>query len=134
MNNKKYNLGGGKIRIESAEAMRFLKNVNPKYAEHMYHQNRIVEAFAMSVFGGVDVLDHPVCGKCEKPGWNTFNPNFKSTGDADKDREIRNCYCEACGTTTYNTLTLRAYLVQELNLQEEKIEQLENTIHGGITL
>jgi hypothetical protein len=130
MNNKKYFLG--KPKIESVQDMKFLKGVNPAYAEHMYHQNRIVEAFAMSEFGGVDTLDQPVCGKCEKPGWNTFNDNFVSTGDPDKDREVRNCFCAACGTTTYNTLTLRQYLIQELNLQEEKIEKYENSRCGGM--
>ena len=133
MNNNKYFLGD-KLKVESVESMKFLKNVNPKYAEHMYHQNRIVEAFAMSEFGGVDVLEQPVCGKCEKPGWNTFNPNFVSTGDEDKDRDIKNCFCPACGTTTYNTLSLRDYLLQELNLQEEKIEQFEKTMYGGMSL
>lgn len=132
MNNKRYILGDNKIKAQSVESMKFLKDVNPKYAEHMYHQNRIVEAFAMSEYGGIDILDQPVCKSCEKPGWNTFNPNFVSTGDEDKDREIVNCYCPACGTTSYNTVTLRAYLIEELNLQEDKIAELENTIHGGI--
>lgn len=130
MNNKKYYLG--KIKPESAESMRFLKGVNPKYAEHMYHQNRIVEAFAMSEFGGVDILEQPVCGKCCKAGWNTVDPTFVSSGDLDKDVNVRNCYCPACGTTTKNTLTVRQYLVQELNLQEEKIEQYENSRCGGM--
>lgn len=130
MNNKKYYLG--KIKPESAESMRFLKNVNPAYAEHMYHQNRIVEAFAMSEFGGVDTLDMPICSKCEKPGWNVVDPTFVSTGDLDKDRDVRNCFCPACGTTTKNTLTLRQYLIQELNLQEETIEKFENSRCGGM--
>lgn len=133
MSNKRYSLGGKK-KIESVKSMDFLKGVNPEYAEHMFHRNRIVEAFAMSVYGGVDVLDSPVCGKCEKPGWNTVNPNFISTGDEDKDREIRNCYCEACGTTTYNTLTVKQYLIEELKLQEENIEKFENELHGGVAL
>ncbi len=79
MNNKKYTLG--KIKTESIESMKFLKNVDPKFAEHMFHQNRIVEAFAMSEFGGIDMLDQPVCGKCEKPGWNVNDPTFVSSGD-----------------------------------------------------
>jgi hypothetical protein len=133
MNNKKYSLGS-KIKPESVESMKFLKSVNPKFAEHMFHQNRIVEAFAMSEFGGVDMLNQPVCRKCEKPGWNIDDPTFVSTGDEDKDREIRNCYCVSCGTTSKNTLTLREYLIQELNLQEENIEKLENNLYGGIAL
>lgn len=130
MNDKKYALGN--IKIESVKSMDFLKDVNPKFAEHMYRQNRIVEAFAMSEYGGIAVLEQPMCGKCEQPGWNTWNPNFKSTGDEEKDREIRNCFCPKCGTNTFNTLSLRQYLIQELKLKENNIERFESTIHGGI--
>lgn len=131
MNNKKYVLGDNKVKIESVQKMDFVKGVHPAFAEHMYHQNRIVEAFAMSVYGGVDVLDQPVCKKCEKPGWNIDNKNFVSTGNEDKDIEIRNCYCYSCGATTYNTITVRQYLLDELNVQEEKIEKFENSLYGG---
>ena len=130
MDNKKYFYGNNR-KIESVKSMDFLKDCSPKFAVHMYHHNTIVEAFAMSEFGGVHMLDMPICSKCEKPGWNTTNPNFKSTGDEDKDREIRNCYCVACGTTTYNTITLKQYLINELNLTEEKIEKFENNLNGG---
>lgn len=133
MNNKRYTYGKCP-KIESVKSMDFLKNVNPAYAQHIYHQNTIVEAFAMSQLGGIDVLEHPICGRCEKPGWNTTNPNFISTGDVDKDVEIKNCYCVACGTTTYNTRTLREHLIKELNVEEEKIEKIENSIHGGILI
>ncbi len=132
MGNKKYFLGDNKIKIESVKSMDFLKGVQPKYAEHMFHFNRIVEAFAMSQYGGVDVLEQPICKKCEKPGMNTINPTFVSTGDEDRDRDIRNCYCEACGTTSYNTITLKDYLVQELNVQIDQIEKIENNLSGGI--
>jgi len=131
MKNKKF-FYGDKIKIESVNSMKFLKNIHPKYAEHMYHFNRIVEAFAMSEYGGVDILEQPICKKCEKPGMNTINTNYVSTGDEDKDREVRNCFCESCGTTSYNTLTLKDYLVKELNVQIDQIEQLENNISGGI--
>jgi len=132
--NKRYILGDNKIKIESVKSMDFLKGVKPAFAEHMFHFNRIVEAFAMSQYGGVDILEQPICKKCEKPGWNTVNPNFVSTGDEDADREVRNCFCEACGTTSYNTLTLRNYLLQELGVQIDKIEEMETRIHGGVTL
>jgi hypothetical protein len=133
MNNKKYFLGNNQ-KITAVKSMDFLKDVNPKFAEHMYNQNRIVEAISMSEFGGIDVLDSPVCGRCDQPGWNIWNPNFVSSGDADKDREVRNCYCVKCGTTTYNTLTVRQYLIEVLRLQENIIQNFEKTIYGGIAL
>ena len=94
----------------------------------MYNQNRIVEAFAMSEYGGTGILEAPMCGKCEQPGLHTWDPNFVSTGDEDKDREVRNCYCYKCGTTTKNTLTLRQYIIRELNIKEIEIERIENEI------
>lgn len=130
MKNKKF-FYGDKVKIESYKTMDFLKGVHPKFAEHMYEMNRVVEAFAMSELGGVDILEQPLCGKCEKPGMNTFNPNFISTGDIDKDIEFVNCFCENCGTTTYNTLTVRKYLIKELKLQEDNIENFESQLRFG---
>ena len=132
MGNKRYILGDNKIKIETVKSIDFLKDVKPKYANHMFDNNRIVEEFAKSIYGGVDLLDHPICKKCQKPGWNTVNPNFVSTGDEDADREIRNCYCESCGTTSYNTYTLRYYMIQELGVQIDKIIEMETRIHGGV--
>jgi hypothetical protein len=130
--NKRYVLGDNKINIASVEAMKAIQTVEPKFANHMYHQNRIVEAFAMSVYGNIDVLEQPMCGKCEKPGWNTIDTSFVSTGDADKDREIKNCFCPECGSTTKNTLSVRQYLMQELGIQEDKICEIENKIEKGV--
>jgi hypothetical protein len=128
--NKKLYYGSEK-KIESVTSMDEIKRVHPKYAEHMYTQNRIVEAFAMSNLGGTEILDQPICGKCEKPGMNTINPNFVSSGDIEKDVEVRNCYCESCGSTTYNTLTLRNYMLNELNVKISEIQNIENKIEGG---
>jgi len=128
MNNQRYSLGN-KIKVENVKSLNYLKNVNPKYAEHMYYKNRVVEAFAMSHFGGVDILFQPMCGKCEQPGFNTENPNFISTGDAEKDRDIVNCYCPRCGTSTMNTLTFRDYLMQELKMPIEDLKIMENMMN-----
>ena len=130
MDNKKY-FYGKELKIQSVQSMDFIKHVDTKFAEHMYHRNRVIEAFAMSELGGVDVLSQPVCKKCEKPGWNTTNPSFKTSGDPEKDREVRNCYCYACGATSYHTLTVRQYLIEQMNVQEGEIENLENKVYGG---
>lgn len=137
MNNKRYFLGN-KIDIANVKTLDQLKNVNPKFADHMYYKNRIVEAFALSEYGGVDVLEQPMCGKCEQPGFNTIDTNMKvpyiraidKNGD-EYDKFIHNCYCPKCGTTTKNTLTLREYLMQELKLQTNELEQLERIMYGG---
>lgn len=127
----------GSIKGENVSALKQLKNINPKYAQHMYYRNRIVEAFAVSEYGGVDVLEQPICGKCEQPGWNHSVPGqpiFITRKDEygdDYDVFIHNCYCPKCGQITKNTLTLREYLMQELKVPDEDLKLIEKSIYGG---
>lgn len=119
MNNHKYFLGD-KIKVANVKALEKLKDINPKYAEHMYYKNRIVEAFARSYFGGMDILEQPICNKCEKPGfWHG-------------DKHISNaCYCPACGTVTPNATEMRDYLIEQLKIPDEALAQLENILYSS---
>lgn len=137
MNNKKYTLGD-KLKVENVKTLDLLKNINPKFADHMYYKNRIVEAFALSEYGGIDMLEQPMCGKCEQPGFFVNDPNMKVPYVIVKDeygenqeKFIHNCYCPHCGTVTKNTLTLREYLMQELKLPVSELRQLEELMYGG---
>jgi hypothetical protein len=120
MNNHKLFLGN-KVNAANVKTLDLLKNINPKYAEHMYFKNRIVEAFAISAFGGVDILDQPVCGHCEKPG---FWHGDKTMSGA--------CYCPGCGSITKNAVEMRDYLSQELKLPTEVMEQLELMMYAEV--
>jgi hypothetical protein len=139
-------LGGG-IKTENAKVFNELRGINSKFAEHMYNKNRIVEAFAMSNLGGVDILEQPMCGKCEKPGFHTevegqpdfnavYSEEFGDQYDELKkkwyyDNFVINCYCVECGTTTPDTLNLREYLLRELKLPEEIMRKFQNIMYGG---
>lgn len=134
MNNHKYFLGSN-VKAGNAHSLNFLKGVNPKYAEHMYNRNRIVEAFALSEYGNVDVLEQPMCGKCEQPGWHTTGKlpvmvKVKDEFGDEQDKFIYNCYCPKCGAVTENTLTLKEYLMQELKLPANDIKHMERLIYG----
>lgn len=151
MSDKKYFLGD-KINTTNYRVVNELRNVNPKYAEHMYRQNRVVEAFAMSAFGGIDALDHPVCGKCEKPGmWtcdylpgqerkeckecleNRENAKNAELNMENPDQYLKDirligqgcCFCESCGTTTTNAVSMRDYLASELKLSLEQLQMFD---------
>lgn len=62
--------------------------------------NSIVVDFALNVFGNMNIIDQPVCPKCETPAlWDMNN----------------NCYCPKCGTfNRVGVLTFRDYIKQEL--------------------
>lgn len=93
-----------------------IKGVHPAFAKHMFLRNRIIESFARWQYGGIDLLDLPVCGSCEKPGaWHDSPPG--------------SCYCAACGKVTAKTMTLRDYMAQELKeFKEEHLEELERIV------
>lgn len=93
-----------------------IKGVSPKYAEHMMRRNGIIEMFAKYKYGSIDILDLPVCGKCEKPGaWH--------------DKPPHSCYCFPCGHVTAKTMPLRDYMAQELNeFKGEHLKRLEDVI------
>jgi hypothetical protein len=43
-----------------------IKDKNKKFAAHVFDRNKLVEMFAMSELGGIDILEQPVCPRCEK--------------------------------------------------------------------
>lgn len=102
-------------RKDNLETMRQLKGVDPKYAQHMFDRNRILEDFAFNLFGNVRILDQPVCRSCERPAaWN-------KGGTA---------HCFACGADTKKPWTVRQYLLDQLEKQLTP-EQVELLKHGG---
>lgn len=158
MNNKKYKLGD-EIKEVNIKTLNYLRNINPAYAEHMYEKNRIVEAFAMSELGGVDLLEQPICPHCEKPGaWHCdFKPlDPKPNEDCiecqemqaklkelagmliEKDGELTAddyphigcCWCDVHGKTTF-AITLKQYLSQELKVDNKNMEIIERINYGG---
>lgn len=96
-----------------------IKDTKKNYFDHMFAKNSIIERFAKWKFGGVGILDLPVCEKCEKPGaWH--------------DKPVGSCYCFACGHTTVKTMMFRDYLAQELKeFRQEQLEMLEQITDSG---
>jgi hypothetical protein len=109
--------------VQNIGVLNHLKKIKPGYLDHVLKKNEVIIAFAKSNLGGIEFLELPVCGHCEKPGaWHTDD----------------SCYCWACGTTTRNAITLYEYLAQELKLTEEDVKillEISGTdIHNEIIL
>jgi hypothetical protein len=112
----------GQTNLQTTASLRFLDNIHPKFAKHMFLRNSLVEMFAKEKFGGVEMLDLPMCRACERPGaWH--------------DNE--SCYCFACGTTTpaNQTKPLRQWLAQDIKehgFSEEEMELLEQVTSEAV--
>lgn len=157
MKNKKYSLGDD-IKEVNMKTLEYLRNINPAFTEHMYEGNRVIEAFAKSTLGGVDILDQPICPHCEKPGaWHCdLKPTDKPNQDCiecqtmqkelkelagvliEKDGEITSndyphvgcMWCDTHGKSTF-AITLKQYLKQELKVDNKNIDILELINYGG---
>lgn len=132
MSNKKWVLDNTENKRNRA-VLKTLKDICPKYAEHMFDNNRVVEAFVMSTKGGINPFNMPICGTCNKPGTRIEDPAFmRQPHQRDKDGKLVdriNCYCEQHGIT-YNTKDLRSYLVEDLKVPAEAIMQMELILYG----
>lgn len=128
MSNKRWVLDNANNNRNRA-VLKTLKDICPKYADHMFDHNRIFEAFYMSDKGGINPFNMPLCGICEKPGTRIEDPAFIKQPDA-TDR--LNCYCENHGIT-YNVKDLRLYLIEDLKIPPTAIMQLELLLYGGVS-
>jgi len=104
-----------------------LGKVNPAFAKHVLIKNDIVKLFALKRYGTIDLLDQPMCEKCEKPAtWHTGGT----------------AYHHECGTHTKHPITMLEYLRNEIKLSPEMLELFGNVIQdpnetvtpGGIIL
>lgn len=112
----------GQVNLQTNASLNFLGNVHPKFAKHLFLRNSLVEMYAKERFGGVELLDLPMCERCEKPGaWH------------DNDT----CNCFACGhvTPAKNTKPLRQWLAQDIKehgFSEEEMELLERVTADAV--
>lgn len=94
------------------DIMKMIEGKDPKYAKHIMAKNNIVMQFAMKLFGGVDLLEQPVCPACEIPAsWH----------------DGASGYCFTCHRTipADKVVTVREYLLDQIKgMSEEQIELL----------
>lgn len=117
--------GQGHINPTNQQTMKWLKGVHPSLSKHIWERNGLVQAIAMERFGGIDILELPVCEKCERPGaWH------------DND----SCWCNPCGhqTKKENTKSLYRYIAEDsmpggMNQQDmEILDQMTSVFSGAL--
>lgn len=100
------------IDTDNLKIMESIDKVEPKYAKHMFLRNELLKKFSLSVGGGIDLLDQPICTRCERPAaWNTGG----------------SAYCFSCNTNIppNNVITLMEYLMEHTKaFGEEELELL----------
>jgi hypothetical protein len=101
-----------KLDMHNYNAYKAIKDGHGKFAAHMFDRNRLVEMFALSELGGLDLLEQPMCTKCEKP---ILFSEYGAT-------------CPVCGTNVPRDkiVTLRQYLAQEFKriIPDDQISEL----------
>lgn len=103
------------INSNHINIMDTIEGVDPKFAKHMFLRNQLIENFAKQMGGGINILDQPMCNRCERPAaWN-------QEGTA---------YCFSCHSTTKDPITVKKYLIEYTKgLPQEQLELL--TMLGG---
>lgn len=104
-----------------------LNDVYPAFAEKLFENNDLMRKIVMSGYNPMDILDYPVCGKCETLA--AYNGYVVIKG-----KRYSKCTClrQGCGHTTNNPVTLRAWMKDELKKKAppEYIDTIEFAIDG----
>jgi hypothetical protein len=98
-----------------------LMEVYPALAKKIFEGNALIEKLVMSGYNMMDILEYPICNKCE--GLALYN-GYGKIGD----RFYARCTCirDGCHSSTINPSTLRQWLQNELRhkMPQEEIDNL----------
>lgn len=98
--------------------MKSIESVDPKYAKHMFLRNELLQKFAMSIGGGINILEQPVCTHCERPAaWDIG----------------RSAYCFSCNKTVPvdKVITIMDYLIEYTKAFTEEQLEILNQLGGS---
>lgn len=105
----------GQPNEKNLNTMNMLSKYSPKYAKHAFYIDNIVTKFAKEKFGGIEILELPMCNKCERPGlWH----------------EGGTCECPKCGNTG-KAKSMRERFAEDLKefgLNVNKLQALDNIL------
>lgn len=89
------------MRVDNNRTLRAMERnaLLDTYRKDKFQRSRLITGFALKVFGSFDVLEYPVCPKCECLAmW-----------------DIDGIYCENCGHSKEDgVLTFREYMEREI--------------------
>lgn len=101
---------------QNITAHKLILGKNKAFGDHIFQYNDIEKKFIYASHGGVELLDEPVCGSCERLGSWHDKPTPGS------------CHCFACGKDTPNAITMRQYLMEHLKISLVEMELIEKEI------
>ncbi len=88
---------------------RMIQEIYPALAKKMFENSELMRKLVMTQYNPMDILDYPVCGKCESiAAWNGL---AKKNG-----KLVRKCTCVAdgCHASTADPPTFRTWLMYEI--------------------
>jgi hypothetical protein len=109
----------------SFAVMKMLNDVYPAFASKLFQGNELMQKLVMSGYNCMDILDYPICGKCETLA------AYDGYGLKDGKHVLRcTCMDEKCGHSTLNPPTLRQWVKWELKkkVDDEWFEALDYAV------
>lgn len=88
---------------------KMLADVYPAFSKKIFEGNELMQKLVVSGYNPMDIMDYPVCGKCE-----TLAPY---SGVVVKNgKRVQKCTCvkHGCAATTVNPVTFRNWIKDEL--------------------
>ena len=86
-----------------------LQDLYPSFAKKIFNENPLMHKLVLSGYNPMDVLDYPICGKCETLA--------APSGEVIRNgKRVQQCTCvnHKCGHTTTNPVTCRVWMQDEL--------------------
>jgi hypothetical protein len=88
--------------------MKLLNEYYPSFARKIFEGNPLVEKFVRANFTTLDILLHPVCGRCETIAL------FSGGRILENGSQVKVATCPKCGMDTVNPITLLEWCLMEL--------------------
>lgn len=88
---------------------KMLEDVYPAFAKKLFDGNKLMRQLIMSGHNPMDILDYPICGKCETiAAYNGYGVKY--------GKRVDRCTCvrDKCGASTLAPITLRQWVREEM--------------------
>ena len=128
----------GMFKMQDARSfavLKFIEDVYPSFAEKLFKNNQFMEKLVTSQYNPIDILDYPICGRCETlAAWHGTGVSYG------KRYKACSCFAKGCGHKTVNPVTLRVWMKDELKkkapplLIEHAEQMVDETILGMLKL
>lgn len=90
-----------------------LMKLYPSFAKKVFDSSQFISKLVMIGYDSSDVLEFPICGKCEALAVPT-EPLITKDKRTGKTRVIPQCGCFKCGATSKNPVTFREWIRDEI--------------------